>query len=276
MKRYQILGLVTCVVAFWATSCGKPNDGATSRTIREESLPAQTDNSSLWQTLAGVADVEPGIGAAHGADVVRAMNLMKQGKLDDSERLFEATLRAFAAETNSPGRSYVSVANRAELEAFKKERPGENVVWLDYSFGQALHHLTFIAMARRDFQEALRRSDAELPFRPYAADAYIERAAVLNQLRRPTEALEAYRTAAGVAEHFSSSVNQRAVALRGIGFTQVELGDYKSARTAIEASLALEPGNEIALGELEYIGQMEQQQAAETKRPNEASGDDGK
>jgi tetratricopeptide (TPR) repeat protein len=184
---------------------------------------------------------------------------IESGNLDDAERLLETTLKAFADEINVPNKSYISVANRSELEAFKKEHPAENVVWLDSAFGEALHGKTFIAVARRDFRVALRRSDRELQFRPYAADAFIERAVILIQLRRPAEALEAYRTAAHLAERFSSNVNYRATAMRGIGWTQVELGDFNSARKAIESSLEIEADNKIALGELEYIAHMEQQ-----------------
>jgi len=48
------------------------------------------------------------------------------------------------------------------------------------------------------------------------------------------------------------------VALRGIGYSMIELGDFAGARAAYERSLEVEPGNQIALKELEYIAGKEQ------------------
>ena len=48
------------------------------------------------------------------------------------------------------------------------------------------------------------------------------------------------------------------VALRGIGYSMIEFGDFAGARAAYERSLEVEPGNQIALKELEYIAGKEQ------------------
>ena len=121
----------------------------------------------------------------------------------------------------------------------------------------ALHLHTFIAAERGDFQEALRRSDKEMNYRPCVADAYTERGAILNNLHRPEEAMKAYRRARQLAERFASNAAYRAPALRGIGFTQDELGNLQAARAAIEVSFELAPENELGLKELRHIKHLQ-------------------
>src|SRR5262249_15010866 len=125
-----------------------------------------------------------------------------------------------------------------------------------------LHRKTALAVIRRDFPEALRLSKRELSFRPYSAVAYTEHGFILNQMGNPTDGLSAYNKALQLSESFDSSQGMKAIALRGIGFAQIELHDYEAARNAFRQSLQVEPNNEIALRELEYIRQIE----AKTKK----------
>jgi tetratricopeptide (TPR) repeat protein len=194
---------------------------------------------------------------------------MHSGLLEEAETLLETTLNAFYSKMETEGKLYVSVANKEELAAFHKEHPGAQVVWLDYAFGEALHLHTYIAVERRNFEEALQRSEREMEFRPYAADTWTERGIILNHQHRPKEALKAYRRARQVAERFASNSDHRPAVLRGIGFTQVELGNLEAARKAIEASLDLAPENKLGLNELEYIKRLQKRQ-----RRRERNGDE--
>jgi Flp pilus assembly protein TadD len=60
-----------------------------------------------------------------------------------------------------------------------------------------------------------------------------------------------------LAESFEAGEQMKAMALRGIGYSLVELGDLAGARQAYEQSLEAEPGNETARNELDYIAQRE-------------------
>ena len=50
----------------------------------------------------------------------------------------------------------------------------------------------------------------------------------------------------------------RPTALRGIGYSLIELGELEAARQAFEKSLKMEPNNRLALDELEYIRKLQQ------------------
>ena len=80
---------------------------------------------------------------------------------------------------------------------------------------------------------------------------------------RHQEALEAYRTAATVRQWAQPAVIARA--LRGQGSALIDLRKFSEARNVYDASLELDPENESAHKELEYIDQAltdEKKQAA--------------
>ena len=58
--------------------------------------------------------------------------------------------------------------------------------------------------------------------------------------------------------------NKRAIALalRGIGYSQVELGDLDGAEQSYKESLEVEPGNTLAQRELDYIRQQREKTPA--------------
>jgi len=131
--------LTVLAVLCLAAGRGSAEDGSASRPLKRENAPSPFGNSVVWQSIATVDDVQPGIGSAHRDDVVRAMDLVKQGKLDEAERLLEILLKAFAVEIESAGKQPVSFANRKEYETFQAEHPAEDVAWFDYAYGQTLH-----------------------------------------------------------------------------------------------------------------------------------------
>jgi tetratricopeptide (TPR) repeat protein len=222
----------------------------------KEELPGK-DNSHVYLTKEVARGLEDGDGVEYREMLVNATNLQLQRQDAAALRVLDEIVGAFEKKMTDPSVAYVSVANRAELTKYQLEQPGKSVRWLDYSFGDALHQKTLLAVTRRDFPEALRLSTRELSFRPYAAVAYTEHGFILNSLGKPADGLRAYTKALQLSENFDSNRGVKAAALRGIGFTQIDLGDYEAARNALNQSLQVEPNNEIALGELEYIRGME-------------------
>lgn len=235
-------------------------DSAINGWSKKEEAPAFTEGADTWQTSSTIENVECGIGAQKRVDIVRANSLIRQERYGEAESILDSVLSWFKAHMNDRGKVYTSVVNREELATIEKEHPDQTFVWLDdASYGKALHLKTFIAVVQRNFEEALRRSDTVVQFRPYSAAGHIERGGILNKLQQPARALAAYQKALALAERFRSNINMRAAALRGIGFTHVELKDLPSARRAIEQSLKLEPDNRIAAQELNYIVDMEKE-----------------
>ena len=92
---------------------------------------------------------------------------------------------------------------------------------------------------------------------PYSPEPLTEQGFALNQMGRHDEALVNYRKALDLSNAFGAARYAKALSLRGIGFTLVELNHLAAAREAYEQSLQVEPGNAIALQELDYIRQRE-------------------
>lgn len=71
------------------------------------------------------------------------------------------------------------------------------------------------------------------------------------------EARSAYEHALELVERYPKNPDGP-VALRGLGFALIELGDLDGAEQAFERSLELDPDNELAKSELRYIEDLRQ------------------
>jgi tetratricopeptide (TPR) repeat protein len=199
-------------------------------------------------------NIEEGVGAAQRDKVDRAGQFLKEKKYREAEALLKEVLDFFDKQMSDPRATYVCLANRDELKKYQKDNPGkEKVVWLDWSFGTALHHQAFLLVAQKKWPPALKVLDREVALRPFAAHPHAERGYVLNALKKPKEGLQAYRKALNLSERYASSRSMKAVALRGIGFSLIDLKDLPGARKAYEASLTVDPNNRTALAELAFI-----------------------
>ena len=69
---------------------------------------------------------------------------------------------------------------------------------------------------------------------------------MIHNVRKEREqALQAYEKALSLCRETASGKPYEAMALRGIGYTQIELGRLSAARAAIEQSLHIEPNNAV-------------------------------
>jgi tetratricopeptide (TPR) repeat protein len=206
-----------------------------------------------------VSTQEAGIGVEYRkavADAYAAINrehdLVRGGTL-------LAPVLAYCDEQQRPDRIAVSVSDAAEYKRFLVEHgDGTPVEWIDYACPAAYKAEAFRQVELGDYEAALPWLDKAVAIAPYWPDALSERGFVLNQRGKAAEALESYRKALALAEAAAQSYgSSRAIALRGIGYSLVELGDLAGARAAYERSLEVDPGNKTALKELDYIAGLE-------------------
>lgn len=209
------------------------------------------------QTLTRHEGVEPGRGSEQRERVALAVELALNDRLEEAHAVLDGVLHAFHDQMGDRAAIYVSVANAEELALFRQLVPEERaVIWLDWSFREALHAKAFLAVGERDFDQAMEFLDVEATFAPFAASAHCERGYILNHLKRPGDGLEAYKTALDLSLRFASSSPDTPVALRGIGFSLVELGDLDGAEEAYRQALQLQPESAVAKEELEYIQRL--------------------
>jgi tetratricopeptide (TPR) repeat protein len=151
----------------------------------------------------------------------------------------------------------VTAPSQLELDQIRAtSAQPDRLVPVDWCYRDALHVKAFLHTDRGDFSGALPILDVEIRVAPTAADPLVERGYALNRLGRPAEGKDSYERALALAEKFEYSAPLRPIALRGLGFSLTDLGDFEGAKAAYEQSLALDPDNELARKELSYIEQQ--------------------
>lgn len=210
----------------------------------------ETRNTSLaWP------NVEAGLGSECRDRISEAVNDIEANRLEQADQKLSTVLSCFRSSMRDSDSVYISVANKAELDRYRSEhRSDTDVVWIDWGYREALQLKAFIRAARREFDDAMRLLEFQTEIAPYAAAPHTERGYILvSGLRKPREALEAYRHALALAREFESARPHEPLALRGIGVSLIELGELDEAESALEESLEIDPGNELARNELRYI-----------------------
>jgi len=215
--------------------------------------PAHDHEASVTM-IDGRRSALPGLGSEHAPQVDRAARLAAANELDEAAALVEAVLADFAALMAKREAKYVCVANSLELDLYREQVPeGSELVWIDWSYCAALHERAFILVARGRLPEGLAALDAEIAAAPFGAAAHNEKGFVQNKLGHPELALKSYQRALELSSAHASQAADQPLALRGLGFSLTELGRFDQAEAAYRRSLELDPDNEIALNELEYL-----------------------
>ena len=199
-------------------------------------------------------DIERGPGAEHCTELDAAYSKMQAQDFDEAEELLDGMIERYEAFVAQQGGVAVSTAGPQEFEQVRAEagNPAQ-LVPVDFCYREVLHRKAFALAAQERFEDALRVLDEEARIAPAAAAPYVERGYVLNRIRRPAEAKASYERALALSEKFPASAPHRPAALRGLGYALIELGDLDAAEEAFAQSLELEPGNALAISELEYI-----------------------
>jgi tetratricopeptide (TPR) repeat protein len=203
---------------------------------------------------------------------IEASTLMAAGRLRDAKTLLEVALRKMPGDW-TPIRSVdhqrglrqrghesdkeIAFWSQDEFLAYaqsEQRKEQGTIYWVPESYSRAWAQLAFILVEEKDYLEALRCLTRGLQLEPNHPELWSEKGFVLQSLHRNGEALQCYVRAASVRAWAPRTQISRA--LRGQGINLIELGRVDEAVCAFEKSLELEPGNNIAIQELEYIAQL--------------------
>jgi tetratricopeptide (TPR) repeat protein len=202
-----------------------------------------------------------GLGCSECPDPDLAHQLWQAGRSDEAIVALDGVLECFAGLMTDTSATYVCVRERADLLELRRgarahARPARSgpIIRVDYALARALQLQAFIAASRQEWSRALAVLDTLIRIAPFEPEAHCERGYVLSFQGRPAESLEAYRKALALANEHDAVAAVRAVALRGVGVALTELGRLDEAKEAYEEALRIEPGNDLARNELEYIG----------------------
>jgi tetratricopeptide (TPR) repeat protein len=163
--------------------------------------------------------------------------------------------KAYEATFDTRVKQY-SFQSQAEFQEFNQSSTTK-FEWIDWGYKECLQMQAFIASERRDFAAAFAILKTIELVAPVSAGTATETGYVLNQLGKPDEGLSAYRRAYALSVKYPSQRPFRAVALRGIGYSLIDLKRLDEAERAFRKSLEIEPENNIALSELAYIRDLQ-------------------
>ncbi|MGA6149729.1 MULTISPECIES: tetratricopeptide repeat protein [unclassified Stenotrophomonas] len=229
---------------------------------------AQEPPSSSYSvtTALPAAQGEPALGTQYRTAVQDAVDLSLAGNPAAAAPVLTDAVRYCDAQQAVPGRRALSFQTHRQY-AMYMEGPGRGTPteWLDLACAKAYNHLGYIALEHGDVDAALRWLDKAIAVAPYDAEALCERGAALVRRKDWQGAMDAYTRALELARSQPENRRMEALALRGVGFAHIELGDLPSARAAYLASQKIDPDSKTARNELIYIDQLEQ---AAGRRPS--------
>lgn len=184
---------------------------------------------------------------------VDGINAVAGGTLAIMEQL-QPALEFCDARIAGKDTVHVSVSTRDEARAFAASQPpGAKIDYIDIACPRAWFAAAFASTDAGDPSRSIALLERVQMLAPYWADPFTERGFLFNAAGDRAHALASYRHALELAELWPSSRSATGTALRGIGYTLVELGDYDGARKAYQQSLAFDPDNAIAVSELKFI-----------------------
>ena len=202
------------------------------------------------------------LGAQHRDTVARAVRATKRGDRKEALEIVRPVL-AWCDGLLGTGRALVSVATEAEYSEYVAARGnGEPVDWVDMACPDTYQVHAFVAVEEKRFDDALAMLEKTIRLAPYWSEPLTEHGFVLNQVGRPADGLASYRSALTLSRKHEANKRAIALALRGIGYSHIELGDLDAAEQAYLESLEVEPGNALAQRELEYIREQRKKNAA--------------
>ena len=153
--------------------------------------------------------------------------------------------------------------DNAEYMSFlanRRQQDGEmSVMWDDVSYSKRWWQLALVNRKQGLHRNALTCIECGLELEPDHPYLWIQKGLILIETKQYAQALSAFETATAVRSWASASVV--AWALRQQGYVLIELGRLNEAQAVYRRSLELDPNNETAGNELEYIDRLLRERA---------------
>lgn len=197
--------------------------------------------------------------------VKAAIEAIVAGRLDDADSLLLAVIANTPPKySNSEDHGDTMSIKFWDLPAFvhyvtwHRDRGllDKGINWIGNAYPRAHYHMGFLCVKRKQFDRAIEFLDKGQCLEPTNPRFVLEKAQALVLAGRKQESLALYDQIAEIGPHVSP--HALAVARRGRGFVLIEMNDLKNAEAAFQASLEIEPNNEVALNELRYIKHLRQ------------------
>jgi len=203
------------------------------------------------------------IGEEFRVDVTRAILAAQRGNDRAAWGALSSVLAFCDEQRGSDEKPVFSVTNDAEAKEYLGEaRPHARPRFIDHACPAAYKTAAFLSVRAKESNAAFDYLDRAQKLAPHWAEPLAERAYLIGSLGDRAASLEMYQRSLTLVEKYPSSTYLKPLVLRGIGFALIELDRLDEAQLAFEASLEVEPRNELAKNELIYIEQIRERKAA--------------
>jgi len=231
---------------------GQSRDRADDRVIkgdagRDDGTPSvaiRNDRDRAGRPSTSDAKYDAGMAMIRAKNPGKAVELMRP-VLADFERQYAGEKRdMFCAVTPEQSSRYLADAAKANRPALAIDAG-----WCraQYVTGYALIDLQRLPEAQTAFERLVR-------FAPQNARYLNELGYIFMKQKKWRESLETYRRAEAAADLSPDRVTEeRCLALKGVGYNLIELGDFNAAEAAYRKCLNIDPDDEDSPRELEYI-----------------------
>lgn len=228
---------------------GQSRDRSDDRVIkgdidRDDDAPSVAVRDKSDRSSAIDATYDAGMAMIRAKNPGKAVELMRP-VLADFERRYAGEKRdIFCAVTPEQSSRYLADAAKANRPALSIDAG-----WCraQYVTGYALIDLQRLPEAQTAFERLVR-------FAPQNARYLNELAYVFMKQKKWKDSLEIYRRAEVAADLSPDRVTEeRCLALKGVGYNLVELGDFNAAEAAYRKCLNINPDDEDSPRELKYI-----------------------
>ena len=194
-----------------------------------------------------------GLGEEYFHIMDKANTFVIKGRLRSAARRYIKILGKIESLMNDTNVMYFSVGVDSAFLLLKGSYPDNKVVRISAVYEHSLKHLGFIYVEKREFFKAINILEKQITYNPYSIAAYCEVGHIYNRLKEFNKAREIYEKGVQYAMQFVPSSKIHAMALRGLGYAQIELGLLEIAKKTYLKSLEIDPKSKVALEELEYI-----------------------
>lgn len=234
---------------------------------------------AVWRALPiALALVASAVAAEKGPTVVQTTSTEFEAVEFEGAQYREAIAEAVAARADAIGkwaklqpaltycdtkqdtetRIWAAVSTHAEREELlATHAEADKLAFVDVACPRAYTLAAFFAADDHETDKAIRWLERAQKLAPFSSAPHSERGFHFNAAGDRQKALASYRRALDLAERYASSPDDKAMALRGIGWTLVELGDFPGAKQAYDRSLEFDPENSTAKAELAFIAKLE-------------------
>ena len=189
----------------------------------------------------------------------QAIRLVQSGEFDAAlERFIDPTIAQFQKEYAGHRARVYCAASQAETLLYLAQSAVKNqeAVVISPAFAYAYYLKGYIFVDRGEFADALPYLRKAVELSPSNAQFLSELGHVYQSGKQWPKALETFDQAVEGARALSDNADHRAElrrALRGRGYSLIELGRLDEAEKAYAECLQLDPDDEKAKGELAYI-----------------------